>query len=410
MDAAFLAQRLCKVKPSPTLGITRMAQEMKAQGKNVIALAAGEPDFDTPDFIKRAACDAIAAGKTRYTAVDGTADLKQAIIDKFSRENGLFYKPSEILAGTGAKQVIFNAFMASLSPGDEVLIPCPYWVSYPDMVNLAEGMPVFVSPSASKGFLLTPDDLDAAITPKTKWLILNSPGNPSGSAYTADALQALAAVLRRHPHVWILSDDIYEHLVFDDFVFATLAAVAPDLKARTLTVNGVSKAYSMTGWRIGYAGGPETLIKKMAEIQGHSTSNPCSISQAAATAALNGDQGFLKERVKAFQERRDLVVEAINGIPGLSCPKPNGAFYVYPSCDGVMGCRTPDGKTIRTDDDFAAYLLESEGVAVVPGSGFGLSPAFRISYATSTETLIEACARIKRACEKLSGGTASKGL
>jgi aspartate aminotransferase len=304
--------------------------------------------------------------------------------------------------------VIFNAMMASVSPGDEVIIPTPYWVSYPDMVNLAEGTPVFVATSAATNFKLNPDDLEKAITPKSKWLILNSPSNPTGSAYTRAELRAIADVLLRHPHVWILTDDIYEHLIYDAFEFSTIAQVEPALFDRTLTVNGVSKAYSMTGWRIGYAGGAEILIKKMGEIQGHSTSNPCSISQAAAVAALNGDQAFLKDWVKTFQERRDIVVELLNQIPGISCPKPEGAFYVYPSCAGIIGSTTPDGKVIGTDDEFATYLLQSEGVAVVQGSGFGLSPAFRISYATSTEALREACARIKRACAALSGVSSSK--
>jgi aspartate aminotransferase len=399
----FIAQRLSKVKASPTLGVSRLACELRAQGKDIIGLAAGEPDFDTPDFIKEAACKAIAAGQTKYTAVDGTLVLKQAIAGKFARENGLTYKPSQISVGAGGKQVVFNALMASVSIGDEVIIPAPYWVSYPDMVTLAEGVPVFVATTPQNKFRMNPVDLERAITPKTKWLILNSPSNPSGGAYSRADLRALADVLLRHPHVWILSDDIYEHLVFDDFEFFTIAQVEPKLYDRTLTVNGVSKAYSMTGWRIGYAGGPEILIKKMAEIQGHSTSNPCSISQAAAVAALNGNQDFLKERVKVFEKRRDLVVSELNQIRGIVCPKPEGAFYVYPSCAGMIGSQTHEGKTIATDDDFAAYLLQSEGVAVVSGSGFGLSPAFRLSYATSTEALAEACKRIRRACEKLKG-------
>jgi aspartate aminotransferase len=403
MSSSFLAQRLSKVKASPTLGITKLAQELKAQGKDVIGLAAGEPDFDTPDFIKEAAYAAIKAGQTKYTAIDGTPALKQAIIAKFTRDNQLTYKPNQISVGTGGKQIIFNALMASVSAGDEVIIPTPYWVSYPDMVNLAEGTPVFVATTASNNFRVSPADLEKAITPKTKWLILNSPSNPTGAAYSRADLRAIADVLLRHPHVWVLTDDIYEHLIYDNFEFSTIAQVEPKLFDRTLTVNGVSKAYSMTGWRIGFAGGPEILIKKMGEIQGHSTSNPCSISQAAAVAALNGPQAFLKEWVSAFKGRRDLVVELLNQVPGLSCPKPEGAFYVYPSCAGIMGSKTPDGKTITTDDDFATYLLESEGVAVVQGSAFGLSPAFRISYATSTEALREACSRIQRACSKLSG-------
>ncbi|MDD4615824.1 MAG: pyridoxal phosphate-dependent aminotransferase [Alphaproteobacteria bacterium] len=401
--SAPVAQRLFKVKPSPTMAINKLAQELKAQGRDVIGLAAGEPDFDTPDFIKEAAYAAIKAGQTKYTAVDGTPALKKAIVEKFARENGLTYKTNQISVGTGGKQVIFNAILASISPGDEVIIPAPYWVSYPDMVNLAEGIPVFVQTTPANKFRMSPADLEKAITPKTKWLILNSPSNPSGAAYTKDELRGLADVLLRHPHVWVLADDMYEHLVFDNFEFATIAQIEPKLYDRTLTVNGVSKAYSMTGWRIGYAGGPEALIKKMGEIQGHSTSNPCSISQAAAVAALTGPQEFLKGWVKAFQERRDLVVELLNQCPGIMCLKPEGAFYVYPSCKGLIGSKAPDGKTIASDDDFATYLLQSQGVAIVPGSGFGLSPAFRISYATSAETLREACKRIKSACEILSG-------
>ena len=403
MSASFFAQRLAKVKASPTLAITRLALEMKAQGKDVIGLAAGEPDFDTPDFVKDAAIAAIKAGQTKYTAVDGTPALKNAIIAKFARENGLTYKPSQITVGTGGKQVIFNALMATVSPGDEVIIPAPYWVSYPDMVNLAEGIPVFVATTAAQNFKLSPADLERAITPKTKWLILNSPSNPTGAAYSRAELRALADVLLRHPQVWILVDDIYEHLIYDDFEFSTLAQIEPALYDRTLTVNGVSKAYSMTGWRIGYAGGAESLIKKMGEIQGHSTSNPCSISQAAAVAALNGEQAFLKDWVKSFQQRRDLVVEMLNQAPGITCPKPAGAFYVYPSCAGVIGSKIPDGKIIDSDETFATYLLQSEGVAVVQGSGFGLSPAFRVSYAISEASLREACIRIKRACGALSG-------
>jgi aspartate aminotransferase len=406
--STFLAQRLAKVKASPTLGITKLALELKAQGKDVIGLAAGEPDFDTPDFVKEAAYAAIKAGQTKYTAVDGTPALKQAIIAKFQRDNGLTYKPTQITVGTGGKQVIFNAIMATVSPGDEVIIPAPYWVSYPDMVNLAEGLPVFIATSAKAGFKLSPADLEKAITPKTKWLILNSPSNPTGAAYTKAELRALADVLLRHPHVWVMTDDIYEHLIYDDFEFATIAQIEPKLFDRTLTVNGVSKAYSMTGWRIGFAGGPDTLIKKMGEIQGHSTSNPCSISQAAATAALNGDQSFLKNWVKTFKERRDIVVDLLNQIPGIECPTPEGAFYVYPSCAGIIGSKTPDGKVISNDEEFATYLLQSEGVAVVQGSGFGQSPAFRISYATGTDALRDACGRIKRACANLSGVASSK--
>lgn len=398
------AQRLGKVKPSPTLAMTRLALELKAAGKDVVALAAGEPDFDTPDHIKEAAVQAMKRGETKYTAVDGTPALKQAICDKFKRENNLIYKPSQISVGNGGKQVIFNAIMATVSPGDEVVIPAPYWVSYPDIVNLAEGTPVFIDTKAEDGFKLKPNALDAAITARTKWLILNSPSNPTGAAYTKTELRALADVLLKHPHVLILTDDIYEHLVYDKFEFTTIAQIEPKLFDRTLTLNGVSKAYNMTGWRIGYAGGPESLIKKMAEIQGHSTSNPSSISQAAALAALTGSQDFMVKQLEIFRQRRDMVVEMLNQAPGLICQKPEGAFYVYPNCAGIIGTKTSEGKIIATDEDFAKYLLESEGVAVVHGAGFGLSPYFRISYATSTEALKEACARIKRACEKLKGG------
>ena len=402
--SSFFAQRLGKVKASPTLAITKLALELKAAGKDVIGLAAGEPDFDTPEHVKDAAIAAMKAGQTKYTAVDGTPALKQAIVAKFQRENGLTYKTTQITVGTGGKQVIFNAIMATVSPGDEVIIPAPYWVSYPDMVNLAEGTPVFIETRAEDGFKLKPEALEKAITPKTKWVLINSPSNPSGAAYTKPELRALADVLLRHPHVWVLTDDIYEHLVYDKFEFATIAQIEPKLYDRTLTVNGVSKAYSMTGWRIGYAAGPEALIKKMGEIQGHSTSNPSSISQAAAVAALTGPQEFLATWVETFKSRRDMVVEMLNQVPGITCSKPEGAFYVYPSCAGLIGKKTPDGKVINNDEEFAKYLLESEGVAVVQGSGFGLSPYFRISYATSTEALKEACTRIKRACEKLTNG------
>lgn len=395
------AKRLEKVKPSPTLAITRLAMEMRAAGKNVIGLAAGEPDFDTPQHIKKAGQKAIQDGFTKYTAVDGTPELKKAIMAKFKRENGLIYEPNQISVGTGGKQVLFNAFVASLSRGDEVIIPAPYWVSYPDMVNLAEGKPVIVPTTLENGFKLRPRDLEKAITKKTKWFILNSPSNPSGAAYTKAELKALAAVLRRHSHVWIMSDDMYEHIVYDNFKFATIAQVAPDLYDRTLTVNGVSKAYNMTGWRIGYAGGPAALIKEIAGVQGHSTSNPSSISQAAAVEALNGPQGFMAKQLKVFKQRRDTVVKMLNEVKGITCPKPEGAFYVYPSCAGLIGRKTPEGKTLRTDDDIVQYFLESEGVAAVAGSGFGMSPHFRISYATSTAALKDACQRIQRAVKRL---------
>ncbi len=400
-SAPAFAQRLGKIKPSPTFAITKLAQEMKAAGKNVIGLAAGEPDFDTPDHIKDAASAAMKRGETKYTAVEGTPALKAAIARKFERENGLAYKPSQIIVGNGGKQVLYNAIMATVSPGDEVIIPAPYWVSYPDMVNLAEGTPVSVATKAERGFKMSPEELDAAITPRTKWLILNSPSNPTGAAYTREELQALAQVLLKHPHVWIMSDDIYEHLVYGDFAFTTIAQVEPKLYDRTLTVNGVSKAYNMTGWRIGYAGGPEALIRKMGEIQSHATSNPSSISQAAAVAALDGPQDFMAKQLAVFRERRDLVVAGLNEAKGLSCPTPEGAFYVYPSCAGVIGRKTPEGKTIKNDEDFAGYLLSSEGVAVVHGAAFGQGPCFRISYATATESLKEACARIQKACAQL---------
>ena len=402
---SFFAQRLNNVKPSPTMAITRLALELKAAGKDVIALAAGEPDFDTPDFVKEGAIAAMKRGDTKYTAVDGTPALKNAIVKKFQNENNLTYKPSQITVGTGGKQVIFNAIMATVSPGDEVIIPAPYWVSYPDMVNLAEGTPVFVNTRPEDGFKLKPEDLEKAITPKTKWLILNSPSNPTGAAFTKAELRALADVLLRHPQVWILADDIYEHLVYDNFEFWSIAQLEPKLYDRTLTVNGVSKAYNMTGWRIGYAGGPEALIKRIGEIQGHSTSNPSSISQAAAAAGLTGPQDFMKTQLESFRQRRDMVVAMLNECEGITCMKPEGAFYVYPSCAGVIGKKTPEGKHINSDDDFARYLLESEGVALVPGSGFGLSPYMRISYATSTEALKDACGRIKRACSKLTNGS-----
>ncbi|MFM7345867.1 MAG: aspartate transaminase [Tagaea sp.] len=398
---SIVAERLQRVKPSPTIAVTMKAAELKAAGKDVIGLGAGEPDFDTPANIKAAAKAAIDKGDTKYTAVDGTPALKKAIAAKFKRENGLDYAPNQISVGTGGKQVLYNALMATLNPGDEVIVPAPYWVSYPDMVILAEGRPVEVACSENQGFKLTAEALEAAITPKTKWLILNSPSNPTGAAYTKADLKALADVLLKHPHVWVMTDDMYEHLVYDDFEFATIAQVEPKLYDRTLTVNGVSKAYCMTGWRIGYAGGPAPLIKAMQAIQSQSTSNPSSISQAAAVEALNGPQGFIAENNKAFVARRDLVVKMLNEAKGLRCPKPEGAFYVFPSCAGTIGKKTPEGKVIATDTDFVTYLLESVGVAVVQGSAFGLAPYFRISYATSTEALRDACARIQKACAAL---------
>src|SRR5271170_8302402 len=394
----FLSAALDRVKPSATIAVTDKARALKAAGQNVIGLGAGEPDFDTPGNIKLAAIQAIEAGKTKYTAVDGIPELKQAIIAKFQRENELGYKPNQVIVGTGGKQVLYNALMATINPGDEVIIPAPYWVSYPEMVALAGGEPVPVVCTAAQGFKLQPDALEKAITAKTKWIILCSPSNPTGAAYTRGELKAIADVLVKHPHVWVMTDDMYEHLVYDDFVFTTPAQIEPKLYDRTLTVNGVSKAYCMTRWRIGYAGGPTELIKAMAALQSQSTTNPSSISQAAAVEALNGPQHFIAEHNKVFRERRDLVVRMLNQAPGLACSTPEGAFYVYPSCAGTIGKKTPQGKPIASDGDFVAYLLEAEGVAAVQGAAFGQSPFFRISYATSTEALHEACTRIKRAC------------
>jgi len=398
----LVARTLERVKPSPTMAITAKARELKAAGFDVIGLGAGEPDFDTPDNIKHAAVKAIERGETKYTAVDGIPELKRAIADKFKRENGLAYKPSEITVGSGGKQVLYNALLATLDPGDEVIVPSPYWVSYPDIVLLAGAEPVIVETRLEDGFKLKPEALAKAITPRTKWFIFNSPSNPTGAAYTRDEIKALTDVLMKHERVWVLSDDIYEHLVYDGFNFTTPAAIEPKLKDRTLTLNGVSKAYSMTGWRIGYGGGPEPLIKAIATLQSQSTSNPCSISQWAAVEALEGPQDFLKDWVKSFQERRDLVVSMLNQAKGIDCHKPDGAFYVYPSCAGTIGKTTREGRKIANDEDFATALLEEEGVAVVHGAAFGLSPFFRISYATGIEALEEACRRIQRFCANLS--------
>ena len=398
---SFLAQRLARIKPSPTIAVTSKARQLKAEGRDVIGLGAGEPDFDTPDHIKAAAKAAIDRGETKYTDVQGTLALRQAIAAKFKRENRLTYTPDQITVGTGGKQVLYNALMASVNAGDEVIIPAPYWVSYPDMALLADGTPVFVACPAANGFKLKPADLERAITARTKWLILNSPSNPSGAGYTAADLRGIADVLLRHPQVWILTDDMYEHLVYDDFKFATIAEVEPKLYGRTLTMNGVSKTYCMTGWRIGYGGGPLELIKAMNAVQSHSTSNASSISQAAAVAALNGPIDFIARNNEVFKARRDLVVAMLNQAKGLNCPRPEGAFYVYPSCAGVLGKTAPSGKTIANDSDFVAALLETEGVAVVQGEAFGLSPHFRISYATSTELLEDACRRIQRFCAAL---------
>jgi aspartate aminotransferase len=400
---SLVADRLKRIKPSPTLAATRKAMELKAAGKDVIGLSAGEPDFPTPDFVKEAAYTAIKNNKTKYTAVDGTPELKDAIIGKFKRDNNLTYTRDQISVGTGGKQVLYNALMASLNPGDEVVIPAPYWVSYPDMVMLAEGTPVVVEGVEKNGFKIQPADLEKAITKKTKWVILNSPSNPSGAAYTKAEMKALTDVLVKHPHVYVMSDDIYEHIVYDGFEFCTPAQVEPKLFDRTLTVNGVSKSYSMTGWRIGFAGGPKELIKAMEVIQSQSTSNPSSISQEASVAALNGDQSFLAGRNESFKKRRDLVVKMLNEAEGLNCLTPEGAFYVYPSCAGVIGKTTPQGKVIATDVDFTDYLLETVGVAAVHGTAFGLSPNFRISYATSEKILEDACTRIQKACAALQG-------
>jgi len=399
---SVIASRLSRIKPSPTIAVTQMANELKAAGRDVIGLGAGEPDFDTPDNIKQAAIAAIERGETKYTAVDGTPAMKAAVAAKFKRDSGLDYAPNQITVGTGGKQVLYNAFMATLDPGDEVIIPAPYWVSYPDMVLLAEGEPVIVPCAQNNLFKLQAEDLEAAITDKTKWVMLNSPSNPTGAAYSRAEMKALTDVLKRHPHVWVMTDDIYEHLVYDGFEFATPAQVEPELYDRTLTVNGVSKAYCMTGWRIGFAGGPAELIKAMSKVQSQSTSNPSSVSQAAAVEALTGPSDFIAEHNVAFKARRDLVVDAINTCEGLHCHRPEGAFYVYPSCAGTLGKKTPEGKIIESDGDFVTYLLDAEGVAAVQGEAFGLSPYFRISYATSTEALEEACKRIKRACAALS--------
>jgi aspartate aminotransferase len=397
----FLSAALDRVKPSATIAVTDKARALKAAGRNVIGLGAGEPDFDTPDNVKQAAIKAIEAGKTKYTDVGGIPELKEAIIAKFKRENSLTYKPSQIIVGTGGKQVLYNALMATINPGDEVIIPAPYWVSYPEMVALAGGESVPVVCPAANGFKLKAADLEKAITPKTKWIILNSPSNPTGAAYTRAELKAITDVLVKHPQVWMMTDDMYEHLVYDDFSFTTPAQVEPKLFDRTLTVNGVSKAYCMTGWRIGYAGGPADLIKAMATIQSQSTSNPSSIAQWASVEALNGPQDFIPAHNKVFKERRDLVVSMLNQANGIECPRPEGAFYVYPSCAGTIGKTTPSGKKIANDEDFVTELLEAEGVAVVQGSAFGLGPAFRISYATKTSDLEEACKRIQRFCANL---------
>jgi aspartate aminotransferase len=392
---------LDRIQPSATLAMTSRVLALKAEGVDVIGLSAGEPDFDTPDFVKDAAIEAIRSGKTKYTNVDGTAELKAAIKAKFKRDNGLDYEANQISVNVGGKHTLFNALVATIDAGDEVIIPAPYWVSYPDIVAFAGGVPVFVEGPASQGYKITPAQLEAAITPKTRWVMLNSPSNPTGAAYSADELKGLADVLVRYPAIMIITDDMYEHVWYADTPFATILQVCPELYDRTLTVNGCSKAYSMTGWRIGFAGGPAWLIKAMSKLQSQSTSNPCSIAQAAATAALNGDQSFLLARNEAFRSRRDLVVSMLNQANGLICPTPEGAFYVYPDCSGVIGKTTPDGKVIASDDDLIDYFLDAVQVAAVPGSAFGLSPGFRISYATSEEILTDACTRIQKACGDL---------
>ncbi|MFZ5617929.1 MAG: pyridoxal phosphate-dependent aminotransferase [Pseudomonadota bacterium] len=392
---------LARIAPSPTLAVTQLARDLKAKGKDVISLSAGEPDFDTPDHVKAAAIEAIRRGETKYTAVDGIPELKAAVAEKFRRDNNLAYSTAEISVAPGGKAVIYNAMMASLNEGDEVVIPAPYWVSYPDIVQLAGGRPMIVKASEADGFRLKPEALDRAITPLTKWFMFNSPSNPSGAAYDRASLKALADVLLEHPHVMILTDDIYEHILYDGHKFATIAEVEPRLFERTLTVNGASKSYAMTGWRIGYAGGPQKLVAAMAKIMSQSTTNPCSISQWAAVAALNGDHGFLAERNSAFRARRDRVVDMLNEVEGISCRTPEGAFYVYPSCAGALGKTAPNGRKIATDEDFAHALLDAEGVAVVFGAAFGLSPHFRISYAAAMSELEEACRRIQRFCASL---------
>ena len=399
---AFLADALSRIKPSATIAVTQMARDLKAKGKDVISLSVGEPDFDTPQNIKDAAIAAIQRGETKYTPVPGIVPLREAIAAKFKRENGLDYTPSQTIVGTGGKHVLFNAFMATINPGDEVVIPAPFWVSYPEMIALCGGTPVFVNTKMENNFKLTAEDLDRAITPKTKWFMFNSPSNPSGAAYSRAELKALTDVLMKHPHVWVLTDDMYEHLVFGDFVYTTPAQVEPGLMDRTLTMNGVSKAYAMTGWRIGYAAGPDKLIKAMELVQGQQTSGACSIAQWAAVEALNGPQDFIPKSRVAFEERRDLVVSMLNQATGLKCPKPEGAFYVYPSCAALIGKKTPSGKVLETDEDFVMELLATEGVATVHGSSFGLGPNFRVSYATSNANLEEACRRIQRFCAAIS--------
>ncbi|WP_020201943.1 MULTISPECIES: aspartate transaminase [Cupriavidus] len=397
----FIAARLNRIKPSPSSMAGQRARELRAAGRDIVGLTSGEPDFDTPQHVCEAATRAMAASRTKYTDVGGTPELKAAIAAKFRRDNNLDYAASEIIVGTGGKQIIFNALMCTVDTGVEVIVPAPYWVSYPDIVLLADGTPVFVPCPPENGFKLRPEDLERAITPRTRWLVLNAPNNPSGAAYTHAELKALAEVLMRHPHVWVMTDDIYEHILYDGRKFCTIAEVEPALKARTLTINGVSKAYAMTGWRIGYGGAPAELVKAMVKLQSQSTSNPSSISQAAALEALNGPQDFIAERTRIFQSRRDMVVAELSSMPGITCHSPEGAFYVYPSCAGVIGKRTPEGKVIETDNDFVLYLLESQNLAVLQGAAYGMSPFFRISFATSEAQLREGMRRLRAACEAL---------
>jgi aspartate aminotransferase len=398
---SFIADRLNRIKPSPSSMATQRSRALKAAGHDVVGLTAGEPDFDTPPNVVEAVVRAMAASKTKYTDIGGTPELKAAVCAKFLRENQLSYSTSEVIVGTGGKQVIFNALMATVQKGVEVIVPAPFYVSYPDIVLLAGGTPVPVMCPPEKGFKLQPEDLERAITPRTRWLVLNAPNNPSGAVYSRQELRALAEVLIRHPHVWVLSDDIYEHVLFDGREFCTMAQVAPELKERTLTVNGVSKAYAMTGWRIGYCGAPAELIKAITKLQSQSTSNPSSIGQAAALEALTGPQGFIAERTKIFQDRRDAVVAQLNAMPGVTCHSPEGAFYVFPSCAGLLGKKAPDGRVINTDEDFVLYLLDAEKLAGVHGAAYGCAPFFRFSFATSMAVLDEGCARLKRACERL---------
>lgn len=397
----FIAERLDRIKPSPSSMAGQRARELRASGRDIVGLTSGEPDFDTPDNVAEAVVRAMKASKTKYTDVGGTPELKAAIAAKFLRDNELQYAPNELIVGTGGKQIIFNALMCTVQGGDEVIVPTPYWVSYPDIVLLADGTPVFVPCPAENGFKLRPEDVERAITPRTRWLVLNAPNNPSGAAYSHAELKALAEVLLRHPHVWVMTDDIYEHILYDGRRFATIAQVEPALKERTLTINGVSKAYAMTGWRIGYGGAPAALVKAMVKLQSQSTSNPSSISQAAALEALNGPQGFIAERTKIFQSRRDVVVASLNDIPGIRCHLPEGAFYVFPSCAAAIGKTTPEGKKLATDEDFVMYLLEAQNLAVLQGAAYGVSPFFRISFATSMEKLQEGLRRLRLACEAL---------